>query len=927
MAWIKAKDGTDLYAIDWGAGPAMVLIHGWPLSSAMWEYQMNVLPALGFRVIAYDRRGFGRSGKPHAGYDYDTFADDLGSVLEQLDVTDATLVGFSMGGGEVARYMSRHKGKRVAKAVLMGAVTPFLLKTRTIPTACRKTFSTTSRRGSLTTAPASLPISPRASLASAWSLTGQPRLSRRILRRSDAGDRPCDAVVRDRVVDDGFPSRPAALKVPTLIIHGDADATVPVDLTAKNPTRRSPARSSKSTRARRTASISRTRTKSTPTSQRSQRAASPDHRRAMSRRTRPPPLDFARDAPQVAPPFLPAWYAASERSRAMSDITLTFPDGAKRQVKAGTTGLDVAKSISPSLAKRTVAMQLDGALSDLNDPIGKDAAINFVARTDPAALELIRHDAAHVMAEAVQALWPGTQVTIGPVIENGFYYDFAKNQPFEPDDIAKIEKKMDEIIAKNAPFTKELWPRDKAKKFFRDKGENFKVELVDAIPEGEDLKIYKQGDWLDLCRGPHMTSTGQIGKAFKLTKFAGSYWRGDSSKAQLQRIYGTAFATEDELKAYLHQLEEAEKRDHRKLGREMDLFHFQDEAPGAVFWHPKGWTLFQTLIGYVRRRIDCAGYQEVNSPDIMEKTFWERSGHWENYRENMFVMELPDERVFCCKPMNCPGHVQIFKHGLKSYRDLPLRLSEFGKVHRYEASGALHGLLRVRHLTMDDAHVFITEDQLRDECLAINDLILSMYEDFGFSEIVVKLSTRPEKRVGSDAAWDHAERVMGDVLREIEQRGKGRIKTSVNPGEGAFYGPKFEYVLKDAIGRDWQCGTTQVDFNLPGRLGAFYIDEHSEKKTPVMIHRALLGTLERFTGILIEHFAGHFPLWLAPLQIVVCTIVSDADDYANEVAEKARAAGLRVETDLRNEKISYKVREHSPCEGPRHRRRRQTRSG
>ena len=600
----------------------------------------------------------------------------------------------------------------------------------------------------------------------------------------------------------------------------------------------------------------------------------------------------------------------------MTDVTLTFPDGAERKVKSGTTGLEVAKSISPSLAKRTVAMQLDGALADLSDPINKNASINFVARTDPAALELIRHDAAHVMAEAVQSLWPGTQVTIGPVIENGFYYDFAKQQPFEPEDIAKIEKRMGEIIARNAPFTKEVWSRDKAKKFFKDKGEYFKIELVDAIPEDQELKIYKQGDWLDLCRGPHMTSTGQIGKAFKLMKFAGAYWRGDSTKPQLQRIYGTAWTTEDELKAYLHQLEEAEKRDHRKLGREMDLFHFQEEAPGSVFWHPKGWTLFETLIAYMRRAQNRAGYQEVNSPDMMEKHFWELSGHWENYGENMFTTVLPDERVFCCKPMNCPGHVQIYKHGLKSYRDLPLRIAEFGKVHRYEPSGALHGLLRVRHFTQDDAHIFLTEDQIMDECLKINDLMLAIYKDFGFEDVFIKLSTRPEKRVGADELWDKAEKALSDVLSEVKRRSNGQIKTSINPGEGAFYGPKLEYVLKDAIGREWQCGTTQVDFNLAGRLGAFYIDEHSEKKTPVMIHRAMFGSLERFTGILIENFAGHFPLWLAPLQIVVAPIVSDANDYASEVAEKAKALGLRVSTDLRNEKINYKVREHSLAKVP-----------
>jgi threonyl-tRNA synthetase len=600
----------------------------------------------------------------------------------------------------------------------------------------------------------------------------------------------------------------------------------------------------------------------------------------------------------------------------MTDVTITFPDGKSKLIASGTTGLDVAKGISPSLAKRTVAMQLDGVLSDLNDPISKDAKINFVSRTDAPALELIRHDAAHVMAEAVQALWPGTQVTIGPVIDNGFFYDFAKAEPFLPDDLAKIEKKMHEIIAKNAPFTKEVWSRDKAKQVFRDKGELFKIELVDAIPADQELKIYSQGAWFDLCRGPHMTSTGAIGKAFKLQKFAGAYWRGDSNNPQLQRIYGTAFATQEELDAYLKQIEEAEKRDHRKLGREMDLFHFQEEAPGSVFWHAKGWTLFQTLISYMRRQQQKAGYQEVNSPDMMEKHFWELSGHWENYGENMFTTTLPDKRVFCCKPMNCPGHVQIYKHGLKSYRDLPLKIAEFGKVHRYEPSGALHGMLRVRHFTQDDAHIFITENQIMEECLKINDLMLSIYKDFGFEDIFIKLSTRPEKRVGADHLWDKAEKALSDVLEEVKRQSNGRVKTALQPGEGAFYGPKLEYVLKDAIGRDWQCGTTQVDFNLAGRLGAFYIDEHSEKKTPVMIHRAMFGSLERFTGILIENFAGHFPLWLSPLQVVVATITSEADPYANEVVEALKAAGLRVETDLRNEKIGYKVREHSLAKVP-----------
>ena len=600
----------------------------------------------------------------------------------------------------------------------------------------------------------------------------------------------------------------------------------------------------------------------------------------------------------------------------MPEITLTFPDGAKRAVEKGITGKALAEGISKSLAKKAVAISLDGKLADLADPIDADAEIKIITRTDPEALELIRHDCAHVMAEAVQSLWPKVQVTIGPVIENGFYYDFAKQEPFHPDDLARIEKRMHEIIQKNASFTKEVWSRKQAREFFKKNGEMFKVELVDAIPEGEDVKIYKQGEWLDLCRGPHMASTGQVGKAFKLQKIAGAYWRGDSNKPMLQRIYGTAWASGEDLQAYLKMLEEAEKRDHRRLGREMDLFHFQEEAPGAVFWHPKGWALFQNLIEYMRRRQNAAGYREVNSPDMLDRALWELSGHWDKFRENMFITETEDERVFCCKPMNCPGHVQIFKYGLKSYRDLPLKLAEFGKVHRYEPSGALHGLMRVRHFTQDYAHIFITEDQLMDECLAINDQLLSIYEDFGFTDVVVNLSTRPEKRVGSDEQWDHAEGVMGKVLEEIAKRGGGRNKTSVTPGEGAFYGPKFEYVLRDAIGRDWQCGTTQVDFNMPGRLGAFYIDEHSEKKIPVMIHRAIFGSLERFTGILIENHAGHFPLWLAPLQVMVATIVSDADAYALEVVEKLKAAGLRAEVDLRNEKINYKVREHSLAKVP-----------
>jgi threonyl-tRNA synthetase len=611
----------------------------------------------------------------------------------------------------------------------------------------------------------------------------------------------------------------------------------------------------------------------------------------------------------------------------MSEITITFPDGKTRAVTAGTSGLDVAKSIAPSLAKRTVAMLLNGVLSDVSDPIQVDAAIKFVSRGDPEALELIRHDAAHVCAEAVQALWPGTQVTIGPVIDHGFFYDFDKAEPFTPEDLVRIEKKMTEIIGKNAPFTKEIWSRDKAKAHFAAVGEHYKVELVDAIPAGQDLKIYKQGTWLDLCRGPHMSATGHIGKAFKIDRFSGSYWRGDSKGKQLQRLYGIVFATDEELAAHLKQREEAEKRDHRKLGREMDLFHFQDEGPGVVFWHPKGWTLFQRLINYMRRRQNEAGYQEVNAPQLLDKSLWETSGHWGWYADNMFASksatalmsptdEAQDQRVFALKPMNCPGHVQIFKHGLRSYRELPYRISEFGCVHRYEPSGALHGLFRVRGFTQDDAHIFCTDDQFVDECLAIHALIMSVYKDFGFKEIQVKLSTRPEKRVGEDALWDRAETAMLGVLEKIARESDGHIKTSINPGEGAFYGPKFEYVLRDAIGRDWQCGTTQVDFNLPERFGAFYIDSDGSKKQPVMLHRAIFGSLERFTGIMIESTAGHLPLWLAPVHAVIATIVSDADPYAHAVAARLKKAGLTSELDLRNEKIGYKVREHSLAKTP-----------
>jgi threonyl-tRNA synthetase len=594
----------------------------------------------------------------------------------------------------------------------------------------------------------------------------------------------------------------------------------------------------------------------------------------------------------------------------VSQISLTFPDSSARDFKPGVTGREVAESIAKSLAKMAVAVALDGQVRDLAEPIKADAKIRILTRDDPEALALIRHDAAHVMAEAVQELYPGTQVTIGPVIENGFYYDFARDEPFTPDDLPVIEAKMAEIIARDSPFTCEVMDRAKAKALFADKGETFKLELIDAIPEGDEIRIYSQREWLDLCRGPHMTSTGKVGKGFKLLKIAGAYWRGDSTRPMLQRIYGTAWATEEDLKAYLHQLEEAEKRDHRRLGREMDLFHFQEEAPGAVFWHAKGWALFTALIGYMRRRQQAWGYVEVNSPDMMDKALWVQSGHWEKFGDLMYVTETPDERIYACKPMNCPGHVQIFKYGLKSYRDLPLRIAEFGKVHRYEPSGALHGLLRVRHFTQDDAHIFTTEDQITEECVKLNEQMLSIYRDFGFEDVRIKFSDRPAKRVGSDEVWDKAEAAL---KRAVEAAG---LTYELNPGEGAFYGPKLEYVLRDAIGRDWQCGTIQVDLNLPGRLGAFYIAPDGEKTVPVMIHRAMFGSLERFTGILIEHYAGHLPLWLAPTQAVVATIVSDADVYAEEVLAALQAAGLRAETDLRNEKINYKVREHSLAKVP-----------
>ncbi len=579
-------------------------------------------------------------------------------------------------------------------------------------------------------------------------------------------------------------------------------------------------------------------------------------------------------------------------------------DGSQREFESQITAAELAKSISDSLFKKTIAVKIDGQLSDLSDLLPNGSKIELITKEHPDALELIRHDCAHVLAEAVQEIFPETQVTIGPVIENGFYYDFYREESFKPEDLIKIEKKMHEIISKNRQFEKKEVSRKEAIQIFKDKNEEYKVELISAIPDDQTIKLYSQGDWFDLCRGPHMVSTGQIGKAFKLMKIAGAYWRGDSNNVMLQRIYGTAWSSSDQLNAYLNMLEEAEKRDHRKLGREMNLFHFQEEGPGSVFWHKKGWTLFTELIDYMKRKGQKAGYLEVNTPDMLDRSLWEKSGHWEKFGENMFTSTTPDEKIFALKPMNCPGHVQIFKNGLKSYRELPIKYAEFGKVHRYEPSGALHGLMRVRHFTQDDGHIFLTEEQIKEECVKVHELILSIYRDFGFDNIVVKFSDRPEKRVGDDSIWDKAEKALIDAVETTNQ------KYELNPGEGAFYGPKLEYVLRDAIGRDWQCGTLQVDFNLPGRLGSFYIGSDGEKHVPVMLHRAIFGSLERFTGILIEHYAGRLPLWISPTQIVIVTISSQADDYAKEVLEYCQKNNLRAEVDLRNEKISYKIREH-----------------
>ena len=587
-------------------------------------------------------------------------------------------------------------------------------------------------------------------------------------------------------------------------------------------------------------------------------------------------------------------------------VTLTFPDGATRDYEAGITAMEVAKSISKGLAKQVLAAKLDGTLVDASLPINDNVGIELVTAKDPEGVELIRHDAAHVLAEAVQELFPGTQVTIGPVIENGFYYDFHRDTPFSADDFAAIEKKMSFIINRNDKFVREVWDRNDAIAKFKEMGEDFKAELIEDLPEGETITVYKQGKWFDLCRGPHLPSTGKIGKAFKLMKVAGAYWRGDSNNTQLQRIYGTAWATQEELDAHLKQIEEAEARDHRRLGRQLNLFHFQEEAQGQAFWHPNGWTLYSTLQNYMARRQREYGYQEIKTPSLLDRKFWEASGHWDKYRENMFVAEIAEEdKVLSLKPMNCPCHIQVFNQGMKSYRDLPLRLAEFGSCHRYEPSGALHGLMRVRAFVQDDAHIFCTEDQITDEVKAFTEMLKSVYADLGFDDVKVKFSTRPETRVGSDEVWDKAEASLKEAADA------SGLEVEINEGDGAFYGPKLDFVLRDAIGREWQAGTIQADFNLPGRLDASYIGEDDKRHVPVMLHRAVLGSFERFLGILIENYSGKFPLWLSPVQVVIPTITSDANDYAQEVAAKMRAAGLRVETDIRNEKINYKIRELS----------------
>ncbi len=591
-------------------------------------------------------------------------------------------------------------------------------------------------------------------------------------------------------------------------------------------------------------------------------------------------------------------------------IDVMFPDGSIRSFDAPPTGLEIADGIGKSLSKRAVAIRVDGILVDLTRPIERNAGVEIVTRDSPEGLDLLRHDAAHVLAEAAKELFPETQVTIGPSIENGFYYDFAREEPFTPDDLERMEERMREIVDRDEQIVREVWDRQEAVNYFRGVGEEYKALIIEDLPDDEVITIYRQGAFVDLCRGPHLPSTGKLGKAFKLTKLAGAYWRGDSNNEMLQRVYGTAWSNDKDLNAYLTMLEEAEKRDHRRLGRQLDLFHFQEQAPGSVFWHHKGWTIIQTLIEYMRRKLLASGYQEVNTPDMMDLSLWEASGHWEAFGENMFTTDTDKDRTLAMKPMNCPGAVQIFNNHLRSYRELPLRLGEFGKVHRFEPSGALLGLMRVRSFMQDDGHIFCTEDQITDESKRFCQLIQEVYHDLGFDDIRIKFADRPEKRVGADEVWDTAEKALEDAAVATG------LEYSLNPGEGAFYGPKLEFVLRDAIGRDWQCGTLQVDLNLPGRLGAYYIGEDGDKHVPVLLHRAALGSLERFLGILLEHHAGALPLWLAPVQAVVATIVSDADDYAMELTAALRQRGVRVDVDLRNEKISYKVREHSEMKIP-----------
>ena len=589
---------------------------------------------------------------------------------------------------------------------------------------------------------------------------------------------------------------------------------------------------------------------------------------------------------------------------------ITLPDGKQLSFSESVTGFQLAEKISKSLSKQALIISVDGQLKDLDFKIEKDSKVKIFTSKDKEGLETIRHDTAHILAMAVQELFPGTQVTIGPVIEDGFYYDFARKEPFTQEDLEKIENKMKDIVDRNEKTYREVWKRNDAIKHFKNNGEHYKAEIINSIPEGEEVSIYFHGKWHDLCRGPHLSSTGKIGKYFKLTKVSGAYWRGDSNNEMLQRVYGTSWSTQKELDEYLNRIEEAEKRDHRKLGKEMDLFHFREESPGSVFWHEKGWNLFQKLISYMRTKQDHAGYKEINTPEILDRTLWEKSGHWEKFGANMYTSTTPDEKVFAIKPMNCPGCVQVFNQGLKSYRDLPLKMSEFGKVHRYEPSGALHGLLRVRAFTQDDAHIFCTEEQITQECLSVTNLILEIYKDLGFENVILKDSDRPDLRVGDDAVWDKSEAALLEAIKET------KLEYTINKGEGAFYGPKIEFVLRDAIGRDWQCGTLQVDLNLPGRLGATYVEKDGSKKIPVMLHRALFGSLERFIGILIENYSGKLPFWLTPLQVVVIPISSDFDDYSKKINHELKKVGISSEVDLKNHNLNYKIREHSLSKVP-----------